>query len=156
MKPILSLLLAAGAALLFAGCKDSHEPDGEAHGGGHSHTAPHGGTLVALGQHEFNLELVPDAANGALNVYVLDGHAEKFVRIGMASFEVIAKFADKTETLKFTPVANPATGETADNTSQYQARSETLKTAPAFDGVLKDINIRGISFTFVTFKFAPK
>ena len=156
LNRITASVLSLVVLLLFSGCGDSHDHAGEKPGGGHDHTAPHGGTLIELGKHEFNLELVLDAANGVLNAYVLDGHAEKFVRIAMPSFEIIVKAGDKAETLKFTPVANPATGETADNTSQYQARSDLLKTATSFEGVLKEINIRGISFTFVTFKFASK
>lgn len=156
MKLICSLLLAPVVALVLAGCGDSHDHAGEKSGGGHDHTAPHGGTLIELGKHEFNLEFVLDAAAGTLDAYVLDGHAEKFVRIAMPSFEIIAKAGDKTETLKFTPVANPATGETVGNTSQYRATSDLLKSAAAFDGVLKEINIRGISFTFVSFKFGAR
>ena len=154
MKPLFPTL-ALTVALLAASCGDSHEHADEKAGGGHAHTAPHGGTLVPLGQHEFNLELVLDTG-GTLDAYVLDAHAEKFVRIAMPSFEIIAKAANIAETLKFTPVANPATGETTSDTSQFQAKSDTLKTVREFEGVLKEINIRGISFTFVAFKFAAK
>jgi hypothetical protein len=154
MKPFFSLALGVAVTVAVAGCGDSHD-HAEPSGGEHHHEAKYGGTLVEIGHHEFNLEFVRDAATGTLNAYVLDGHVVNFVRIPLESFEVIAKVGDRTEKLTFKPVANTATGETAGNTSQFQAQADWLKTADSFEGVLKEITIRGNSYTFVAFKF-PK
>jgi len=108
-----------------------------------------------LGKHEFNLEFVLDAATGSLTAYILDAHASKFLRVPMESMEVIAKAGDKSQTLVLKPVASNATGEKAGDTSQFQAQADWLKSVTAFDGMVKEVTIRGISYTFVAFKF-PK
>ncbi|MBI3879738.1 MAG: hypothetical protein HY301_06700 [Verrucomicrobia bacterium] len=144
---------AFAGALLLAGC-GKHDESGHAAGGGHHHEAPHGGTLVELGEHEFNVEFIA-AAGGVLNAYVLDAHAENFVRLPVESFQVTAKVAGREETLTFKPVANSATGETAGNTSQFQTQAEWLKTAAGFDGVLKELAVGGKTYASVAFKL-PK
>ena len=78
--------------LFFIACgKDSHEHDSGSEKGHHVHVAPHGGQLVEVGEHGagFNLELVLHA-DGFLQIYVLDAHAENFVRIPAysMSFEI--------------------------------------------------------------------
>jgi hypothetical protein len=153
MKLILSVLTAAALAVTLTGCGDSH--DHSSHGGGHHHSAPHGGMLMEIGQHEYNLEFVVDSAAGKLDLYVLDGHAENFVRIAMPAIEVIATAGGKTEKLVLQPVANNATGEKAGDTSQFQAQADWLKTTPVFDGVINEINIKGSKHTFLPFRF-PK
>lgn len=47
----------------------------------HVHTAPHGGHLIELGNHEFNLEVCFDETSKELTLYVLDAHAENPVAI---------------------------------------------------------------------------
>ena len=44
---------------------------------------------MELGEHAYNLELVRDAEAGKLVAYVLDGHAENFIRIAAPSIEVV-------------------------------------------------------------------
>ena len=65
--------------ILFTACDSV---DHGSSGGHHVHVAPHGGQLLEVGEHGsgFNLELLlhPD---GFLKIYVLDAHAENFVRI---------------------------------------------------------------------------
>ena len=56
---------------------------------------------------------------------------------------------------KFTPltlaaVANPATGETVGNTSQFEVQADWLKTAGAFSGIVT-VEIRGTKFEKVAF-----
>jgi hypothetical protein len=152
MKSLISLLPALALAVFVSGCGDGHDHSGHDHGG-HQHDAPHGGTLVELGEHEYNLEFVHDAAAGTLTAYVLDGHAEMFVKISSGSWTVEAKAAEKTETLSFAPQANAATGEIIGNTSQFVAQAEWLKTATGFEGTLGDLDIRGKKYAGVKFKF---
>ena len=140
-------LLFALALVLF-GCEKKASPshDQGGHGGGHVHTAPHGGTLVELGDHAYNLELVRDAASGKLSVYILDGHAENFVRIKAPSFALNAKLGADTRGLLLQAVANTATGETVGDTSQFEAQAEWLKAAAGFEGVIPALEIRGTRF----------
>jgi len=121
----------------------------------HVHTAPHGGTLIELGEHAFNLELVRDAAAGKLTVYLLDGHAENFVRISAPSFEIVATIAGAKQKLTLLAVANAATGEKVGATSQFEVTADWLKTTAAFDGVITALTIRDNSFKSVPFGFAP-
>ena len=84
----LRLLLAlAGVAFLATACSKSdhaaHDHDKKTAHSAHDHTAPHGGTLIEIGEHAYNLELVRDNTAGKLTAYVLDGHAEDFVRIAV-------------------------------------------------------------------------
>ena len=93
MKTTLRAPLAVLLLCTFAGCSKNSEykdyskaPGGEAHAGhnhshGHVHTAPHGGTLVELGNHAYNVELLRDPATGKLTAWILDAHAENFIRI---------------------------------------------------------------------------
>jgi hypothetical protein len=153
MKLILSVLTAAAVAVTLTGCGDSHNHS--SHGGGHHHTAPHGGMLLEIGKHEYNLEFVVDAAAGSLNLYVLDGHAENFIRIAAPSIEIITTAGTNSAKLVLQPVANAATGEKAGDTSQFQAQADWLKTTPVFDGVVNEIDIKGSKHSFLTFRF-PK
>lgn len=137
--------------LLLAGCAPR---DGGSGSKGHAHVAPHGGTLVELGNHQFNIEFVFDAERRTLRAYFLDGHAEAFVRVGVPEFVVTANAAGKRHLLMFKPVANAVTGETAGNASLYEAEAEWLAAAKAFDGTLQAVNVRNTVFTNVAFKFS--
>lgn len=141
------VLLMALAAAFISGC--SKHDHAQPTGGGHAHTAPHGGTLVELGEHAYNLEFVRDAATGRLSAWVLDGHAENFIRVKATSFEIVATVGAEQRPLAFKAVANPATGETVGDTSQFDAQADWLKTTAAFDGVLTSLEIRGHQFARV-------
>jgi hypothetical protein len=123
--------------------------------GGHVHIAPHGGTLAEIGAHAYNLELLRDPATGTLTAWVLDGHAENFVRIKAAVIELVAVIGAERRPLALTAVANPATGETVGDTSQFEVRADWLKTAAGFDVVFPALEIRGTSFEKITFTFPP-
>lgn len=149
----LAFALAGAMAVIVAGC--GGEPDHNHDGGGHSHTAPHGGTLVELGDHQGNVEFVRDETAGKLTAYLLDGHAENYVRVPLASFVVKATVAGKEETLTFAPVANTATGEKVGDTSQFEAAADWIKTTTSFDAVLPELAVKGTTFKDVKFNF-PK
>lgn len=144
-------LAAAVLGLALAGCSRGHDHAGAK---GHVHTAPHGGLLVELGAHQYNLEFVFDASRGVLQAYVLDAHAEAFVRVSIPEFVVTATAAGQRHLLLFQAVANPVTGETVGNTSTFEAPAPWLRAAKAFDGTLQAINVRGVAFSNVTFRFA--
>lgn len=145
------LALALLALTLVAGCAKHDDGHGHAPASGHAHTAPHGGTLVELGEHAYNVELLRDPATGKLSAWILDGHAENFVRIKAASFEAIATVAGEKRPLTFKAVANPATGETVGDTSQFEAEAAWLKATPAFTGVITSLEVRGSRFANVPF-----
>src|SRR5688500_20202500 len=105
MKLFVAPVFAAVVLLTFGGCS---RPESASSSGGHSHKAPHGGTLVEIGQHAYNVELVRDAAAGKLTAYVLDGHGENFIRITAPSFELVAITGGERKPLTMKAVANTA------------------------------------------------
>jgi hypothetical protein len=140
----LTVLLLALA--LLAGCGEAKHS-----GHGHHHTPPHGGTPVILGNEDYHLEFVLDAANGKIQAYVLDGHMDKFIRLTNESFTVTAKLVGKPETLVFRAVPNAATGEKVGDTSQFEAQAEWLKAATAFAAELDELTVRRKKFAKIPF-----
>ena len=154
------VVLPALLAVVLAGCARKQEATPEATGGGHAadgahhaHVAPHGGTLIEVGEHQFTLELVHDGAEGRLTAYVLDAHAEKFVRLPIQGFAIIALVNGRRESLPMAAVANTMTGETVGDTSEFTATAEWLKGRVAFDAYIPALDIRGNTYTEVRFAF---
>ena len=121
-------------------------PETQAH---HEHTAPHGGTLVVFGDEFAHIELVLDQTTGKLTGYVLDGEAEKPVRLSQKTVELKIHREDTESdfTLQLSGVANVLTGETEGDTSQFAAQSEALKGASEFHAEIVSIDIKGQMFT---------
>ena len=151
-----------GLVLIFAGlglvaaCSKKADRSDHAHGHDHHphhHTAPHGGTLVELGDHQFNLELVRDGTTGTLTLYVLDAHAENFVRVALREIPLLATVDGMPRPLSLAATANTATGETVGDTSQFSGQAEWLKTAEKFGVKIPALEIRGAAFADVTFTF---
>jgi hypothetical protein len=80
---------------------------------------------------------------------------EEFIRVKAATFEVIAVVDGTRHALLFRAIANPATGETVGNTSQFEAQADWLQTHANFDATLTSLEIKGTNFAGVGFNF-PK
>jgi hypothetical protein len=145
MKSILRTLSVTLISLLLVAC-GRKEPAPAAQSGGHVHTAPHGGTLIEVGDHAYNLELLRDSASGKLTVWVLDGHAENFVRIKAATIEAAAAVGGEKKTLSLKAVANAATGETVGDTSQFEVQADWLKGAAPIEVTVPSVEIKGRRF----------
>lgn len=135
-------------ALALAGCS-KHDSHG---GGGHAHQAPHGGTLLELGEHAYSLELVRDTAGGKLTVYVLDGHAENFIRVAAPAIQAVVLNDGARRALTLNAVANPVTGETVGNTSQFETQADWLKAGGELKGEINPVEIRGAKFGPIAFQ----
>ena len=146
MKALQLLCLLGSMAWLVACGKNS--TSGEKHE--HVHRAPHGGTLVELGDHAYNVELLRDSSSGKLTAWILDGHAEKFVRVKAVSIELVAMPGGKFTPLVLKAVATPATGETVGDSSQFEVQADWLKTAGEFAGILT-VDINGTKFEKVPY-----
>ena len=154
-RPSVALLLPALAAvaLLATACSKSELPDRHqksSTSAPHVHSAPHDGTLVEIGDHAYQLELVRDATAGTLTAYVLDGQAENFVRIASLAIELIAMPSGRYTPLTLRAVANPSTGETIGDTSQFTVQADWLKTAGGFSGIFT-VEIKGTTFEQVSY-----
>ena len=77
MRKVASIL--AVLALVFAANVSAHQ-----------HKAPHKGTLVEFGEEFAHLELVLDQATGKISAWVLDGEAEKAVRVAQKRSDRVA------------------------------------------------------------------
>lgn len=149
-------------AIIFAqfGCekKGSHHSEQEgshethAH---HEHTAPHGGTLVVLGEEFAHVEFVLEKATGKLTAYVLDGEAEKPIRLteNTIGLKINRLNPEQTMALQLQAVPNVLTGETEGDTSQFEGQSEALEGATEFQAEIASIVVKGQTFTDVDFEF---
>jgi len=154
MKLLFPLSLLAAVAVLGGSPGCARKDGGASVSGGHVHAAPHGGRLIELGEHAHNLEIVRDA-EGRLTLYVLDGHADSFIRLTTPVIEAIATVSGEKRRLTFKAVANPVTGETVGNTSQFEAQPDWVKATPDFEAVIPQLEIRGRVYSDVALRL-PK
>jgi hypothetical protein len=140
--------------------KDDHDHkhgEKESKGHSHHHEAPNGGTLIAIGDHFAHVELVLNKEEGRLTAYVLDGGAEKPVRLKQESLVIEAVIPKEggatTETLTLRPVSSVLTGEKVGDTSQFEFGFPALKGVEKFEGTLLNTTIKGKTTDKVAFKF---
>lgn len=166
LKRALALAAAALAPFALSGCGKKETPtatakdhDHDHEHKGHEHAAPHGGTLVALGEEFAHVELVLDPATGGLTAYTLDGEAENSVRVKQLTLELEIQIgkdaAAQAVKLSLDAVGSPLTGETPGDSSEFAGQSEALKGAKEFEATLGAVEIRGRKFQGVAFNF-PK
>ncbi len=148
-------VLAVAAAGWLAGCKENADHDHDHGGGGHAHEPKNGGMLVEVGTHQFNLEVLPDPAAGKMTVWILDAHAEDYVRIPAPSLEVKATVGGAAKMVTLAAVANAASGETVGNTSQFEGSADWLKGIGSFSGVVGSVTLGGKNFGDVAFEYVP-
>jgi len=139
----------AWLVLLLLGC-DSKPPETPPPAK-HTHQAPHGGTLVELGQEFAHVELVFEGTTGKVTAYVLDGEVEKPIRLEQK--ELVLK--GKAQSLALQAVGSPLTGEKPGDTSQFEGRSDGLKGATEFDAALVRIVVKGREFHDVPLRLQP-
>lgn len=121
----------------------------------HEHKAPHGGALIEFGEEFAHLELVLDK-DGNLTGYVLDGEAEKAVRVKQKEIEVkISAVEGKAQalTVSLKAKANVLTGESEGDTSEFTAAAPALKGVKKFEAAVGAITIKGKDFKETKFKF---
>jgi hypothetical protein len=127
------------------------------HGHSHHHEAPNGGTLIALGDHFAHLELVLDKATGKLTGYVLDGEAEKALRIKQDGISIEARLGEgasaTSQSLTLNAVDNVLTGEKVGDTSQFEGTFGSLKGVERFQAKVKELTLKGKTLRDVEFKF---
>jgi len=129
------------------------EGDEPAAGHEHHHVAPHGGTLVALGEHQAHLEIVVDATQGSLTMYVLDGEAESSIRLKNPAIGVeIVPVGAGTFIMSLAAVANDLSGESAGNSSVFRGSDDRLKAMSSFHMKVSDLAIQGTAYS-VAFPF---
>ena len=153
MKRIKFLLLLP--LIAFFGCEDSsHNHQGEG-GSKHVHVAPHGGQLVEVGEHGsgFNLELVHHF-DGFLQIYILDAHAENFVRIGGDFIELTMPGENNTvDRIICEAIPDPVTGETVGNTSLFTSTERITDILP-LQAMIPRLSILDYTFENIEVNFS--
>lgn len=150
--PRLALGFLGGLGLLLGSGCDNH--DHAVHSeGGHKHASAHGGVAVELGEHQFHLDFLADPALGTLKAWVMDAHAENFVRITNGSMALRVSVQASEKDLELTAQANATTGETLGDTSQFEGKADWLKGLERFNAVMPRVQIRGQTFTNVAFSY---
>jgi len=154
MMPFHFLILAVLVALGQVGCSGGHDHD-HLHAEAHYHEPPHGGAGVTLGDEAAHIEFLADADAGTVTAWFFKPHMERYLRIQMESFQVLAKLPNGEFRLNFRAVANAGTGETIGDTSQFVARADWLAGVESFDAVLPEVTVRGTVYRNVAFNY-PK
>jgi len=134
------------------GCGGGQDHDHDPHHG-HVHHAPHGGALSMLGDHAFQLELVADAGAETLRLYVLDGEAERFVRIAAPEIQANAIAGRQEWELQFKAVSHEATGESIGDSSQFNAAAPELAKQSKFEVRIEQLEILGQTFEDVSIPY---
>lgn len=123
----------------------------------HVHHAPHGGSLYELGEEFAHFELLSDPAQGGLTAYILDGEAEKSLRLREKELVFTLRSPGAEDfTLALQGQASALTGETAGDTSQFAGASPKLRNAAAFSGTLRAITVKGVKFENIGFTYPSK
>ena len=143
---------------LLLGCqpedpsKNKKANSGETH---HQHVAPHGGTLVVLGNEFAHLELVLDQNKGELTFYVLDGEARNGGRLTQPTIILKTKTdsAAGFNELELQAVANSLSGETIGDSSVFVVESENLINQGRFGVEIEQISVKGQKFQNLSFPF---
>jgi hypothetical protein len=140
--------------LLILGC--SGDQSTHSSGSAHVHQALKGGKLLELGQHGsgYNLELVLNE-NGLLELYILDAHAENYVRIKQPTIELfLADYnASAPNPLVLHAIEDSATGETVGNTALFRSLQDVNDRLP-IAGILKYVEIGSKTYTNQAIEFS--
>ena len=146
-----ALSILAAMALMGPACKkhDDHAHATE----GHGHQPKNGGQLVEVGKHQFNIEVLVDAPKGKVTAWILDAHAEDYVRIAAPELRMSAAIGPATQEVKLVAMANTASGEKVGDTSQFEGSADWLKSNASFHGTFHDVTLRGMAFGNVVFQY---
>ena len=133
------------------GCSDDREKGGNS-GGGHVHQAMRGGILMELGPHGsgHNLELLQNN-KGEFEIFVLDAHADNYVRIKQSTIEL--NLADNNSTLTLNAVADPATGEKVGDSSLFRS-SQSVQNLLPMKAEIVDLKIGSSNYSNTPLSFS--
>ena len=133
------------------GCSDEREKGGNS-GGGHVHQAMRGGILMELGPHGsgHNLELLQNN-KGEFEIFILDAHADNYVRIKQSTIEL--NLADNNSTLTLNAVADPATGEKVGDSSLFRS-SQSVQNLLPMKAEIVDLKIGSSNYSNTPLSFS--
>jgi hypothetical protein len=147
-----TLIILSSIILTFNwGCSDEREKGGNS-GGGHVHQAMRGGILMELGPHGsgHNLELLQNN-KGEFEIFILDAHADNYVRIKQSIIEL--NLADNNSTLTLNAVADPATGEKVGDSSLFRS-SQSVQNLLPMKAEIVDLKIGSSNYSNTPLSFS--
>lgn len=155
-RPRHRVLSLVALGLLVACDADPREVGLPGEGGhGHHHAAPHGGCLLVLGDEVAHVELLADPETGWLRLWVLDAHAQNAVRLQQERIP-LRLLTDGTEhSITLQGVARALTGESANDTSEFEAHVVELKGAKRIVAWIDSLTVRGVRFEALEFRLSP-
>jgi hypothetical protein len=132
----------------------THEHTGHDH---HHHDStaagPHGGCMVAVGDHFAHAEFVFDSGDGRITLYLMDCD-QKGMRSDLPVVEAQIQRSDGPISVALTAVASELTGEKSGDTSVFSGRDDRLKGMKSAAGKLAKLRIKGTDFSDVAFECA--
>lgn len=150
----LHLMTIMSLSLLLGACEyKERTPPAKKSSGGHHHEAPRGGTLVELGDHYANLEVLLDATKGEMKVYALDSHAENPVRLTATEIPLLVQLGDTSHSLTLAATANTLSGETVGDTSEFTVTDPKLSGVSSFKAEIPLLTVKGTTLTSVKFAY---
>ena len=131
----------------------THSEESRKSHSGHHHDAPHGGTLVVFGDEFAHIELLLEKKMGNITCFILDGEAKNGVRISQEQIKLKIQYNNQKIDVILKGMANILTGETANDTSQFEGKSPELIMAEEFHVTMPSITIKGVPFRNMSFPF---
>ncbi|MAT15605.1 MAG: hypothetical protein CMJ46_10090 [Planctomyces sp.] len=133
LRKLSALMLLLALAPWMAGCASEEEfsefeatPEVIEDDHDHHEHGPHDGHLIDLGEHAYMAEVVYDATNHALGVYILDHDEMKAFPIDQQEIKAHLHFGDEEQ--EFTLAAKPQEGEAEGKSSYFElAGNEEIK-----------------------------
>lgn len=118
----------------------------------HHHHAPHHGSLTLVGDHAAQIELTLDAEAGKLELYVLDGEAEKGLEVDQAELELAATLPDNPDVLalKLVPI------DPAKKDSGFVVQDDKLKGIKALKATITSLKLKDSPQEKVAVEFDAK
>jgi hypothetical protein len=147
IPPVLLGSLLLLGTILPGGCRDAPPaavPSAAAQPS-HAHAPQQGGVLAELGEEEYHLEFTHGDSPGVLRAFVMDGEAEKFVRVDLPSFSATVRHDGRDIGVVFQAMASSATGERVGDTAFFEAATG-LSGRPAVTITVPVLALKGRSY----------
>lgn len=102
------------------------DPDAHSHHHHHDsdHEAPHGGTLIELGEHAYHAEIVFDEKTHSILIYLFDGEAKG--RVGIEAKALTLKIGDGDKAESHALNAQPQKTDAEGKASRFASSDEAL------------------------------
>ena len=141
------------ALIALGGCGSGHDAHGAPSTAGHAHSPLFGGTLVELGEHFANLELVFDAGTGTITLYLLSAHADGVVKGAQERIDLLVETGGSRLELAATPRTSALADNAPGKSSQFQAQDDRLKGLASFTLTVRRVELLGSAFTDVVVRY---